>query len=347
MSSRIHRIELANPVYFDRGVVENTLKAIVRSGYGSPDVLTLEDVPKPSPSDGEVMVRVHASSVNMADVDYLLGRPKVARLATGMRKPRNRALGLDVAGEVEAVGGGVSRFLAGDEVIGDLTEHGFGAFADYVCAPEAAFAPKPTTMTFEQAAAVPQAGVMALQGLRGAGGTTSGQRVLINGAGGNVGPFAVQIAKAFGAVVTGVDGPHKLDMLRSIGADHVIDYTKEDFTRLGQRYDRILDIAAFRPLSESKRALRSEGVYVMIPGSMPGVFRGLIAGPLISLVGRQKMGMLMWKPFHEPDVALLTDLLETGKVVPVIDRVYELIEVATALRYQQEGRPRGKVVITI
>ncbi|MEA2001039.1 MAG: NAD(P)-dependent alcohol dehydrogenase [Actinomycetota bacterium] len=323
------------------------MKAIVRSEYGSPDVLEFREVAKPAPNDDDVLVRVCASSVNMADVDYLLGRPKIARLGTGPRKPRNSGLGLDVAGQVETVGANVTRFQPGDEVFGDLTEHGFGAFAEYACAAESAFALKPAGMTFEEAAAVPQAAIMALQGLRGKRPIRPGDKVLINGAGGNVGPFALQIAKSFGAEVTGVDGADKLDMLRSIGADHVIDYTEQDYTRTGQRYDRILDVAAYRSIFASKRALRPEGVYVMVPGSISQMFQAMFVGPLISIAGSHKMGMMMWKPFKAEDVGLLKQLLEAGKVAPVIDRTYPLSEVPEALRYQQEGHTQGKVIITV
>jgi NADPH:quinone reductase-like Zn-dependent oxidoreductase len=323
------------------------LKAIVRSEYGSPDVLQLKEVAKPTPNDNEVLVRVHASSINMADVDYLLGRPRMARMGTGLGKPKNAGLGLDVAGQVETVGEGITRFQPGDDVFGDLTEHGFGAFAEYVCAPERAFAPKPTGLTFDEAAAVPQAAVMALQGLRGKRRIQPGQRVLINGAGGNVGPFAVQIAKALGAEVTGVDSANKLDMLHSIGADHVVDYHEEDYTKTGERYDWILDVASHRSVFASKRALGPNGTYVMVPASMVGVFRAMVLGPLISMAGHQKMGMLMWKPFNQDDVAFLSKLLEAGTVKPVIDRTYSLSEVPEALRYQSEGRTRGKIVITM
>ena len=323
------------------------MKAIVRDEYGIPDVLQLREVAKPTPNDNQVLVRVHASSVNMADVDYLLGRPRIARLGTGLGKPKNGGLGLDVAGQVDAVGKNVTRFQPGDDVFGDLTDHGFGAFAEYVCAPEKAFALKPAGMTFEEAATVPQAAVMALQGLRGKRRLQPGNNVLINGAGGNVGPFAVQIAKSFGGEVTGVDSTEKLDMLRSIGADHVIDYTEEDYTKTEQLYDWILDVASYRSIFVSKRALSPNGVYVMVPDSMAGVFQAMVLGPLISIASRQKMGMLMWKPFNEKDVAFLTELLEAGKVTPVIDRTYPLSEVPEALRYQSEGRARGKIVITV
>ena len=319
----------------------------MRSEYGSSEVLHFEEVAIPVPKDDEVLVLVRASSVNMADVDYLLGRPRFARLGTGLRVPKNRGLGLDLAGVVEAVGENATRFRPGDEVFGDMTEHGFGAFAEYACAPEKAFASKPNGLTFEAAAAVPQAGVLALQGVRSKRPIQPGQRVLINGAGGNIGPFAVQIAKSFGAEVTGVDSADKLDMLRSIGADHVIDYAKIDYTATGQQYDRILDVAAYRPISESRRALRPHGVYVAVPGSIAGVLRAAVVGPLTSMVGSRTMGMHMWKPFDQQDVAYLSRLLESGDVVPVIDRIYPLSEVRDALAYQDEGRVRGKVVITV
>jgi NADPH:quinone reductase-like Zn-dependent oxidoreductase len=227
------------------------MKAIVRDKYGSPDVLELKDIERPVVKDDEVLVLVQAAGVNMADVDYLRGRPFVGRLVSGLRKPKNSVLGLDVAGRVEAVGKNATQFQPGDEVFGDLTWCGFGAFAEYVSKPENAFALKPAGMTFEEAATVPQAAIMALQGLRQKRRIRPGHKVLINGAGGSVGTFAVQIAKSFEAEVTGVDSTRKLDMLRSIGADHVIDYTQEDYTKSGQRYDRILDVAAFRSILAS------------------------------------------------------------------------------------------------
>lgn len=324
-----------------------TIKAFVRSEYGTPDILELKEVTKPSPGDDEVLVRVHASSVNMADVDFMLGRPKIARLGTGLRQPRNTGLGLDVAGQVEAVGRNISGFAPGDEVYGDLTFHGFGAFAEYVCAPEAAFAPKPAGLTFEQAAAVPQAAVMALQGLRGKRRIQAGHQVLVNGAGGNAGPFAVQIAKSFGAEVTGVDHTRKLEFLRSVGADHVVDYTHEDYTKTGERYDWILDVAGSHSILAARRALKPQGVYVVVPNSVGGMLQAMFLAPLISIVGSRKMRMHMGKPFDKEDVAFLTGLLESGNITPIIDRTYPLAEVPEALRYQQEGRPLGKLVISV
>jgi NADPH:quinone reductase-like Zn-dependent oxidoreductase len=297
------------------------MKAIVRYQYGSPNVLELREIDKPVVKDEGVLVRVHATSLNSGDLDYLYGRPLIARIGTGLRKPRNRGLGVDVAGQVEAVGKDVTQLAPGDEVFGDLTQHGFGAFAEYVCAPARAFALKPARMTFEEAATVPQSAVLALQALRGKRGIQPGHRVLINGAGGNVGPFAVQIAKTFGAEVTGVDSTSKLDMLRAIGADHVIDYTREDFTRDGQRYDRILDVVARRSVFDCRRALHPEGVYVMVGGSTARLVQVAFLGPLISMTGSKKTGVMWWwRPFKQEDVAFLKELIEAGSVVPVIDR---------------------------
>jgi NADPH:quinone reductase-like Zn-dependent oxidoreductase len=294
----------------------------------------------------EVLVAVYAASVNMADVDYLLGRPKIARLGTGLRRPKNAGLGLDLAGRVVAVGDQVSGFRPGDEVFGDLTEFGFGAFAEYACAPEAAFGPKPAGITFEEAAAVPQAAVMAAQGLLRPRPVRPGELVLINGAGGNIGPFAVQIAKHLGGEVTGVDAPEKLEFVRSLGADHVIDYTRQDFTTATGRYDRVFDIAPHHTVAESRRVLRPGGVYVMVPGSVPSTFRAMVIGPLVSVLGDRRVGMLAWKPFSARDVAFLTDLLEKDEIRPAIDRTYPFDEIPKALTYQLEGTARGKIVIS-
>ncbi|MBA2488308.1 MAG: NAD(P)-dependent alcohol dehydrogenase, partial [Chloroflexi bacterium] len=267
---------------------------------------------------------------------------------TGLRKPRDRGLGLDVAGQVEAVGKAVTQFQPGDEVFGDLTEFGYGAFAEYGYAPERAWAHKPANMTFEEAATIPQAAILALQGLRGGGGIGPGDRVLVNGASGNVGPFAVQIAKAFGAHVTGVCSTSKVDMVRELGADHVIDYTREDYTRSGQRYDWIVDVAGNRSILQCRRALKPGGVYVMVGGPTARIFGALFLGPLISIVGSRKMGLMMWwKPFKKEDVAFLRELIEAGKIAPVIDRRYKLSEVPEALRYLEEGHAQGKIVITV
>jgi len=323
------------------------MKAIVRDRYGSPDVLELEEIDKPAVKGDQVLVRVRAAGVNTADVDYLRGQPYIARLGTGLSKPKNTVLGLDVAGRVEVVGENVTQFQPGDEVFGDLTEFGFGAFAEYACASEDAFARKPPGLTFEEAAAVPQAAVMALQGLGGKGRIKPGDKVLINGAGGGVGPFAVQMAKSFGADVTGVDSAGKLDMVSSVGADHVVDYRREDYTTGGPRYDWILDVVGNRSIFACRRALKPKGRYVVIPGSVARLVEAIFVGPLISMTGSRKMGMLMWKPFKKDDVALLKQLIDAGEVAPVIDRTYPLSEVAEALRYQEQGHARGKLVITM
>ena len=325
------------------------MKAIVRSEYGTPDVLELTDIETPVVGDDGVLVRVHAASLNAADLDYLYGKPLLTRMGTGFRTPRNRGLGLDVAGQVEAVGGDVAQFQPGDEVFGDLTAFGYGAFAEYASAPERAWASKPATMTFEEAATVPQAAILALQGLRGRGRRVQpGQRVLVNGASGNVGPFAVQIARAFGAEVTGVCSTGKLDLVRGLGANHVIDYTREDFSRGGRRYDWIVDVAGNHSILECRRALRPGGVYVMVGGPTSRILGALFLGPLISMARSREMGlMLWWKPFRQEDVAILVELFEAGKIAPVIDRRYPLGEVADALRYLEEGRVRGKIVITM
>ena len=325
------------------------MKAIVRQTYGSPDVLELKDIDLPAVGDDGVLVRVRVASLNQADLDYLYGRPLLTRMGTGFRRPKNRGLGLDVAGEVEAVGKDVTQFGPGDEVFGDLTEFGYGAFAEYAVAPERAWAPKPANLTFEEAATIPQAAILAVQGLRARGKqrVRPGDRVLVNGASGIVGPFAVQIAKAFGAHVTGVCSTGKMDLVRGLGADEVIDYTRDDYTRGGQRYDWIVDVKGNRSLFECRRALRPGGRYVMVGGPTGRIFTALFLGPLISLAGSRKMGlMLWWKPFDRKDLAVLAELIEAGKLAPVIDRRYPLAEVPDALRYLDEGRARGKVIIT-
>ncbi len=321
------------------------MKAIVYTKYGPPEVLQLKEVAKPTPKDNEVLVKVHAASVNSWDWDLLRGTPFLNRLGFGLLKPKYKILGADIAGRVEAVGRNVKQFQPDDKVFGDISGCGLGGFAEYVCARENALALKPASMTFEEVAAVPQAVVLALQGLRYKGQIQPGQKVLINGAGGGVGTFAVQIAKSFGAEVTGVDSTRKLDMMRSIGADHVIDYTKEDFTKNGQRYDLILDNAAYHSVFDYKRALSAKGIYVMVGGSMARFFQVMFLGPWISMTGSKKMGLLLHKP--NKDLAFMIELIESGKVVPVIDKRYPLSEVADALRYFGEGHAKGKVVITV
>jgi NADPH:quinone reductase-like Zn-dependent oxidoreductase len=319
------------------------MKAIVYTKYGPPDVLQLKEVAKPTPKDNEVLVEVHAASVNDWDWGLLRGKPFVNRLLFGLRKPKVKILGCDIAGRVEAVGRNVKQFQPGDEVFGDISGCGMGGFAEYVCARENVLAPKSASMTYEQAAAVPQAAVLALQGLR-KGQIQPGQKVLINGAGGGVGTFGVQIAKSFGAEVTGVDSTGKLDMVRSIGADQVIDYTKEDFTKSGRRYDLILDVVVYRSIFDYKRALSPKGIFVMIGGSIPRVFLIALTAPLITR--SKKLVILAHKP-NSKDLIFMNNLFEAGKVVPVIDRRYPLSEVLEALRYFGKGHVQGKVVITV
>ncbi len=319
------------------------MKAVVRHRYGSPDVLECEEVEKPTARDDEVLLRVRAVSVNPLDWRTLRGDPFVIRLmGGGLLKPKTRILGVDVAGQVEAVGRNVREFQPGDAVFGASD---YGGFAEWVCAREDRLVRKPPGTSFEEAAAVPVAAVSALQGLRDKGRIQRGQQVLINGASGGVGTFAVQIAKAFEAEVTGVCSTRNLDMVRSIGADHVVDYTREDFTRMGKRYDLILDAAAYRPISDYRRALNPEGIYVLIGGSMARLFQLLLLGPWYSMTG-SKMGVTMAR-ITKTDLLVLKEFLESGKVVPVIDRRYPLSGVADALRYLEEGHARGKVVITM
>ena len=317
------------------------MKAMVFTEYGPPDVLQLQEVEKPIPTDGQVLVKVHAASVVWADLAFVKGQPFVSRLSSGLLKPKHKVPGMDVAGRVEAVGGNVKQFQPGDEVFGDLSRCGFGAFAEYVAVPESELAPKPANLTFEEAATVPQAALVALQGLRDKGGIQPGQKVLINGASGGNGTFAVQIAKSFGAEVTGVCSTRNLDLVRSLGADHVIDYTQEDFTSR-QQVDLIFDIAGNRSLSEYLRALRPKGTYVACAISPAA----LLLGPLISMLGSKKVVQLSHSP-NVKDLVFMKELIEAGKVVPVIARRYSLSEAAKALRNYEDGHARGKVVIAV
>lgn len=322
------------------------MQAIVYHTYGSPDVLKLEEVEKPVPQDNEVLVKVMAASAAAGDWHLLRADPFLVRLTAGLLKPKHKILGSDIAGRVEAVGRNVKRFQPGDEVLGDLSACGFGAFAEYVAAPEHAFALKPAGVTFEAAAAVPLSAVTALQGLRDKGQIRAGQKVLINGASGGVGTFAVQIAKAFGADVTAVCSTRHLDLVRSLGADHVIDYTQENFTHNGQQYDLILAANGYHPIADYKRALSAKGIYVMSGGSGSQMFEAMVQGAWISMTGSKKMGALLARPNQE-DLVLVTELLDAGKVVPVIDRCYPLAHTAEAIRYLEAGHARGKVVITV
>ncbi len=324
------------------------MKAILYERYGSPDVLGLRDVEKPVVKADGVLIRVRAASVNRSDWEALTARPAYVRFSgSGFLKPKRTCLGSDVAGRVEAIGSNVTQFQPGDEVLGDILWHGLGAFAEYVCVPESApLVLKPTSITFEQAAAMPQAAVLGLQGLRDKGQVQPGHRVLISGAGGGGGTFAVQIAKSLGTEVTGVDSTTKLDMMRSIGADQVIDYTHEDFVKGGQRYDRILDFAGRRSIFAHKRALRPEGTYLMVGGSTPRILQTLVVGSLISKTSSNSMSLLMARPNKE-DLSYLAGLVEAGELTPVIDRSYDLSDVPEALRYLGGGHAVGKIVIAV
>jgi NADPH:quinone reductase-like Zn-dependent oxidoreductase len=323
------------------------MKAMVYTEYGPPDVLQLKEVEKPAPRDDEVLVSVHAAAVNYGDWALLRGDPFIVRLMSGgMSKPKNTILGADIAGRVEAIGQSVTQFRPGDEVFGDISACGFGGFAEYVSAPESELALKPANVSFEAAAAVPMSGVVALQALRDRGRIQSGQKVLIVGASGGNGTFAVQIAKSFGAEVTGVCSTRNLDMVRSIGADDVIDYTQEDFAQGEKRYDLILGAGGYRSIFDYRRALRPEGTYVMVGGAMAQVYEAMFLGPFVSMMGGQRLVNLSAMPDQE-DLAFVGKLIEAGKVVPVIDRRYPLNDVPEALRYYGEGHSQGKVVISV
>jgi NADPH:quinone reductase-like Zn-dependent oxidoreductase len=326
------------------------MKAIVYHQYGSPSVLGLREAEEPTPRADEVLVKVRAASVNPADWHLLRGEPYVARLQLGLRKPKVRVLGCDVAGQIEAVGETVEMLRAGDDVFGSPFMNGFGVFAEYVCVSEDLLAPKPANLSFEQAAAVPLAASTALQGLRDHGGIAPGQKVLIIGASGGVGNFAVQIARAFDAEVTGVCSNRNVEMVRSLGADHVIDYTREDFTQCGQRYDLIFQLAGTRSPSECRRALAPKGTLLLSSGESEGrwigpvgrIIKALALSPFVS----QKMASFTVKPNKE-DLGFLKQLIETGQLAPVIDRTYPLSETPEAIGYLENGHARGKVVITV
>src|SRR5438132_7722694 len=323
------------------------MKAIVYHRYGSPDVLEFEDIEKPIPGDDQVLIKVHAASVNPFDCHFVRGEPYIFRIMMGLRKPKSTRLGVDVAGQVEAVGRNITRFKPGDQVFGASR----GAFAEYVCTSESALTTKPRNVTFEHAASVPIAGVTALQALRDNGKLHAGQKVLINAAAGGVGTLAVQIAKSFGAEVTGVCSTKSVDMVRSIGADRVIDYTSEDFTRSGQRYDLILDCFANHSFSACRRVLNPQGVYMIVGGQprrlIGALIRWITARVLSRFVNQSQKLVLVRAKLRKEDLAILGDLMEAGKLTPVIDRRYRLSEVREAVRYLGEGHARGKVVITL
>ncbi|OCA85294.1 NAD(P)-dependent alcohol dehydrogenase [Pseudobacillus wudalianchiensis] len=322
------------------------MKAIVCDKYGSPDVLELKEIKKPLPTENQVLVKVHSASLNFGNLVLLKGKPFLARFAFGLIRPKYSIPGGDIAGKVEAVGKEVKLFQAGDEVFGDLSGCGWGGFAEYVTVPEYTLALKPANISFEEAAATPMASVTALQGLRNKGKIKPGQKVLIYGASGGVGTFAVQIAKSFGAEVTGVCSTRNLDILHSIGADHVIDYTKEDFTKNEEYYDLILGVNGSNSISAYKRALKPNGSFVHIGGSESQFFQALVLGPFISMTGSKKISNLLQRA-NQKDLNYVKELLETGKVKPIIDKRFELSEVTEAFKYFQEGHAQGKVVITI
>lgn len=320
------------------------MKAVTYHNYGSPDVLKLEEVEKPAPTDNDILIKVHAVSINGSDREGLVGKPLYAR-SGGLLKPGRQILGSDIAGRVEFVGKNNTEFKPGDAIFGEIPGY-HGGFAEYVCTHGKTMMLKPASLTFEQAAAIPQAGVIALQGIREKGQVQAGQKVLINGAGGSAGSFAIQLAKLYGADVTGVDNANKLDFMRSLGADHVIDYTQEDFTRNGKQYDLILDLIAHRSVFACQRALRPNGTYFFVGGSVAVLFQVLLLGPWIRKTTAKNIRLLA-VPQNRKDLISITELCEAGKIVPVIDRQYSLSEVPEAFRYVGEGYAKGKVVITI
>lgn len=322
------------------------MKAIVCTQYGPPEALQLKDVPTPSPGPNEVLVKIVAASITFSNLMLTTGEPFVGRLAgLGLFKPYQPIAGSDIAGRVEAVGSAVTRFQPGDEVYGDLSRCGRGGFAEYVCAPENALGLKPTNMTFEEASTVPEAALVALQALRDHGRIKAGQKVLINGASGGIGTFAVQLAKSYGAEVTGVCSAKNLELVRSLGADYVIDYTQEDFTQNGRQYDLIVATAGYRSIFDYKRALSPTGIYVSTGGTMTQTFQSMLLGPFLSMFGSQKLGVMLVKV--NQDLALMKELIEAGKVKAVIDKRYKLADTAQALSYYRQGHTRGKVVIVM
>ena len=327
------------------------MKAAYCDRYGPPEVVEVREVDRPTPSDDQVLVRARAASVNRAYLDGLKPKPGFVRLFMGIRAPRSHDVGIDAAGVVEAVGPGVTRFKVGDEVMTDLFAAGrFGAFAEYVSTREKAFEPIPAGMSFEEAATLPHSAVLALQGMRLRDGRTfkPGDHVLIDGASGNVGPFAVQIAKSMGAEVTGIASGNKLDFVRSLGADHAIDYEKVDFTKAKERYDWIVAVDAHHPIRAARRALKPEGVYLTMGGDTGTILAALGGSLLMSRFGGKWSGMMLWwKPMHRPDVDSLKELIASGKLKPVIDRRYPLDQVVDALRWVEDGHARGKVILTV
>ena len=323
------------------------MKAVVYFNYGTPDVLQLAEVPKPVPKENEVLIKVHAASVNEWDYGLIRGKGLLTRLLGGLFKPKNKILGADIAGVVEAVGNKVKYFKPGDEVFGDIAGAGFGAFAEYACTPEKFLAKKSSAMSFEQAAALPQAGLLAMQGLRYKKEIKTGDKILINGAGGGVGPIALQYARSIGAEVTCVDKEEKFEMLHSLGAAECIDYRKTDYTKTGKQYDYILDVMARKSTADYKRALKPDGVFAMIGGSMGGLlFQMMVVQPLLSKFRNKKLGIMGYRVTRE-GLDELTRLFEEGKIKPVIDTGFPLEQTAEAFRHYERGNFKGKIIITI
>lgn len=321
------------------------MKAVVMKRYGPPEVLALRDVATPTPKPDEVMVRVHAASVNDWDWALLHGVPLATRMLSGLFTPKVQIIGCDIAGRVEAVGADVKAFRPGDEVYGDLCQCGFGAFAEYACAPEEGLIHKPARMSFEQAAAIPQAGMLAVQGLIDVGRIQPGQTLLLNGAGGGVGTFALQIARLFQADVTVVDKASKLEMLRAMGADHAIDYRQEDFTKTRKRYDLVLDAKSSRSPFAYARALNPGGAYVTVGGDISRLLQTLVLGPLIRRMYGKQTRVVALKP--NKDLAYMNTLFEAGTLEPVIDGLYDLADTAKAFRRFGTGEHRGKIIVTL
>jgi len=322
------------------------MKAIVNMVYGSPDVLEYVSVEKPAPTDDELLIKIHAAGVNAADWRLLRADPFLARIEMGLFKPKNKILGADVAGVVESVGKNVTKFKVGDTVFGDLSGYNWGSFAEYVCATENVIAHKPKNLSFEQAAAVPLAAITALQAIRDKGQVQANHKVLINGASGGVGTFMLQIAKAFGAEVTAVCSTEKVELVRSLGADHIIDYKEEDFSQNGKIYDLLVAVNGSRPIREYQRMLTPSGRYICVGGTLMQLFASIFLGPLLSIGSKQKLGNVLAKPNHT-DLVYLKEMIEKGQLKPIMDRQFDLHDVPDAIRYIEKGHAKGKVVIRI
>lgn len=321
------------------------MKAIVFSGFGTPDILELKNVEKPVPADNEVLVKVHACSINDWDWGLLQGKPYVNRLSSNFKNPRQKIPGSDIAGVVEAVGNNVSQFKPGDTVFGDLSSRGWGGFAEFVCAPEDRLLHKPENLSFEQAAAIPQAAVLAMQGLVDHFKLEPGQDVLINGAGGGTGSFAIQMAKAMGAEVTAVDSAEKFETMQNAGADHLIDYQMEDFTANGQQFDLVLDLMGFHSLFANRKVVKPGGSYIIVGGDTGLILKIFLFGPLLSLLTSRKVKVLLHKPNKHMNKIL--NLIEAGQVKPVIDDVYPIEKTADAFCYFAGKHTKGKVIISM